>query len=79
MQWVGQATGQAGDRAAHLFHSGAVDRLADNDRRRASSIVDFGLLIESVALFVRRSRIADPQGVPMGRVSGAARLRVVLE
>lgn len=27
MQWVGQTTGQAGNRAAHLVHSGAVDHL----------------------------------------------------
>ncbi len=32
MQWVRQATGQAGDRAAHLAHSGAVVRLVVKDR-----------------------------------------------
>jgi len=33
MQWVVQATGQAGDRAAHLVRSGAVDHLVVNHRR----------------------------------------------
>ena len=33
MQWVAQATGQAGNSAAHLIPPGAVDRLAVNDRR----------------------------------------------
>jgi len=35
MQWGQQVTGQAGDRAAHLLNSGAVDRLVVNDDRRA--------------------------------------------
>ena len=33
MQWVVQATGQAGNSAAHLIPPGAVDHLAVNDRR----------------------------------------------
>ena len=41
MQWVFRATGQAGDRAAHPIHSGAVDRLVVNGRRLTETARSF--------------------------------------